>query len=79
MTENGSMHPYRTHNCGELRDTHTGARVRLSGWIHTKRDHGNLLFLDLRDHYGLTQCVIDVGSDLFEAVESARVDVDGGE
>ncbi len=74
MAENGSMHPYRTHTCGELRGEHTGAQVRLSGWIHTKRDHGNLLFLDLRDHYGLTQCVIDVGSDLFEAVESARVE-----
>ena len=74
MSENGSMHPYRTHTCGELRDTHTGAQVRLSGWIHTKRDHGNLLFLDLRDHYGLTQCVIDVGSALFEAVEKARVE-----
>ncbi|MCZ6863021.1 MAG: aspartate--tRNA ligase [Alphaproteobacteria bacterium] len=68
------MHPYRTHTCGELRHEHTGTQVRLSGWIHTKRDHGNLLFLDLRDHYGLTQCVIDVGSDLFEAVEHARVE-----
>ena len=74
MAENGSMHPYRTHTCGELRSENTGAQVRLSGWIHTKRDHGNLLFLDLRDHYGLTQCVIDVESALFKAVEAARVE-----
>ena len=53
------MHPYRTHNCAELRPAHTGSKARLSGWIHAKRDHGNLLFVDLRDHHGLTQCVID--------------------
>ena len=69
-----SMHPYRTHTCGELREEDTGTRVRLSGWIHRKRDHGNLLFLDLRDHYGLTQCVIDVTSPLFEQVEAPRVE-----
>jgi aspartyl-tRNA synthetase len=68
------MHPYRTHTCGELRPAHTGARVRLSGWVHRKRDHGNLLFIDLRDHYGLTQCVIDVSSPLFSKVEPARVE-----
>ncbi|MBI1205774.1 MAG: aspartate--tRNA ligase [Azospirillum sp.] len=51
------MHAYRTHTCGALRLDHAGSTVRLSGWIHRKRDHGNLLFIDLRDHYGLTQCV----------------------
>jgi aspartyl-tRNA synthetase len=66
------MHPYRTHTCGELRLDHTGSRARLSGWIHRKRDHGHLLFIDLRDHHGLTQCVIDVGSSLFEEAEAAR-------
>ncbi len=66
------MHPYRTHTCGELRSTHAGETVRLSGWVHRKRDHGNLLFLDLRDHYGLTQCVIDVSAPNFAAAESVR-------
>ena len=66
------MHSFRTHNCAEIRSSHTGENVRLSGWVHRKRDHGNLVFVDLRDHYGLTQCVIDVSSPLFEAVESAR-------
>ena len=53
------MSKYRTHNCGELKLSHKGQTVILSGWINKKRDHGNLLFLDLRDNYGLTQCVID--------------------
>jgi aspartyl-tRNA synthetase len=66
------MHPYRTHHCGELRKTHTGQKIRLSGWVHRKRDHGNLLFIDLRDHYGLTQCVIDVDSPAFAIAESLR-------
>ena len=66
------MHPYRTHTCGELRLDNAGQPARLSGWIHRKRDHGNLLFIDLRDHYGLTQCVIDVSSPLFEKAETAR-------
>ena len=68
------MHPYRTHNCGELRLMHTGQRVRLSGWIHRRRDHGHLLFIDLRDHFGITQCVVDVASPLFEAAEAVRVE-----
>ncbi|MEK9661567.1 MAG: aspartate--tRNA ligase, partial [Alphaproteobacteria bacterium] len=68
------MHPYRTHNCAELRDSNAGETVRLSGWIHRKRDHGNLLFVDLRDHFGLTQCVIDVSSPVFEVVEAARLE-----
>ncbi len=67
-----TMHVYRTHTCGELRLDHAGQDVRLSGWIHRKRDHGNLVFVDLRDHFGLTQCVIDVSSQLFEIVENAR-------
>ena len=68
------MHPYRTHSCGALRQSDTGAQVRLSGWIHRKRDHGQLLFVDLRDHEGITQCVIDVSSPLFQALEDARVE-----
>jgi len=66
------MHPYRTHTCGDIRIENAGETVKLSGWVHRKRDHGNLLFIDLRDHYGLTQCVIDVSSPLFKTVESAR-------
>ncbi len=68
------MHAYRTHTCGELRPAHAGQRVRLSGWIHRKRDHGQLLFVDLRDTHGITQCVIDVSSPMFEQLESARVE-----
>jgi aspartyl-tRNA synthetase len=68
------MHAYRTHTCGELRPHHTGERVRLSGWVHRKRDHGNLLFVDLRDHYGLTQCVVDVAGPQFAAAEALRVE-----
>jgi len=66
------MHPYRTHTCGELRLDQSGSEARLSGWVHRKRDHGNLLFVDLRDHYGITQCVIDVSSPLFKTVEDVR-------
>lgn len=66
------MHTYRTHTCGALRQTHTGETIRLSGWVHRKRDHGNLLFIDLRDHYGVTQCVIDSDSPAFPLAESLR-------
>lgn len=68
------MHAYRTHTCGQLRPDQAGETVRLSGWIHRKRDHGNLLFVDLRDHYGLTQCVIDASSPHFPLLEAARVE-----
>ncbi|WP_158044560.1 aspartate--tRNA ligase [Skermanella pratensis] len=68
------MHPYRTHTCGALRDTDAGQIVRLSGWINRKRDHGQLLFIDLRDHYGMTQCVIDSSSPLFQVAEGLRLE-----
>jgi aspartyl-tRNA synthetase len=66
------MHPYRTHTCGDLRSGHAGMTVRLSGWIHRKRDHGNLLFIDLRDHYGITQCVADSSGEVFRRLETLR-------
>ncbi|TQF85287.1 aspartate--tRNA ligase [Elioraea sp. Yellowstone] len=66
------MHPYRTHTCGALRAEHAGLTVRLSGWVHRKRDHGGLLFIDLRDHYGVTQVVIDAGSPLMAEAERIR-------
>ncbi len=68
------MHPYRTHTCGALRAEHAGQTVRLSGWVHRKRDHGSLVFVDLRDHYGLTQCVIDRSSPLLPAVEGVKLE-----
>lgn len=66
------MHRYRTHTCGALTVSEEGQIVRLSGWIHRTRDHGNLLFIDLRDNYGITQCVIETTSAYFKAAESAR-------
>jgi aspartyl-tRNA synthetase len=68
------MHLYRTHTCGQLRLADQGKAVRLSGWVHRKRDHGQLLFIDLRDHYGITQCVIDISSPLFAAVDAQRLE-----
>lgn len=64
--------PYRTHTCGALRLENANETIRLSGWIHRKRDHGHLLFIDLRDHYGLTQCVIDSSNPHFQSAEEAR-------
>jgi aspartyl-tRNA synthetase len=66
------MHVYRSHTCGQLKAADAGIQARLSGWVHRKRDHGNLLFVDLRDHYGVTQCVIDVSSPVFATLEKAR-------
>ncbi len=68
------MHPYRTHNCAALRDSDVGQTVRLSGWVHRKRDHGNLLFVDLRDHHGITQVVTDADAPAFAAIEGARAE-----
>src|SRR5512147_107445 len=66
------MHRYRTHTCGALRPADAGAEVRLSGWVHRKRDHGNLLFIDLRDHYGIIQCVIDSAHPSFADATAVR-------
>jgi aspartyl-tRNA synthetase len=68
------MHAYRTHTCGALRVADTGRTVRLSGWVHRKRDHGQLLFIDLRDHYGITQSVIDISSPLFRVADALRLE-----
>ncbi|MGV3480994.1 MAG: aspartate--tRNA ligase, partial [Sphingobium sp.] len=68
------MHAYRTHKCAELRAAQVGESVRLSGWIHRKRDHGGLLFVDLRDHYGITQIVTDVDSEAFKVIDKARAE-----
>ncbi len=66
------MHVYRTHTCGALRASDAGKEARLSGWVHAKRDHGGLLFIDLRDHYGITQCVFAAGSPAFAAADAIR-------
>jgi aspartyl-tRNA synthetase len=66
------MHRYRTHTCGALRESHIGETARLSGWCHRIRDHGGVLFIDLRDHYGLTQCVVDPDSPAFKLAEKLR-------
>lgn len=66
------MQTYRTHTCGELRASDADKEVKLAGWIHRKRNLGNLCFVDLRDHYGITQCVVDSDSDLFAKVEALR-------
>jgi aspartyl-tRNA synthetase len=66
------MNKYRSHNCSELTETDSGKKVYLSGWLHRKRDHGNLLFIDLRDHFGITQCVIENENKYFKTLESLK-------
>ena len=66
------MHKYRSHTCSDLTKREAGKSVKLSGWIHRKRDHGNLLFFDLRDHYGLTQCVTENTVDFFQKIEKTK-------
>ncbi len=68
------MHPYRSHDCAALRSEHVGQTVRLSGWVHRKRDHGGVLFVDLRDHYGITQIVADTDSPALPVLEALRVE-----
>ena len=69
-----SLHAYRSHHCAALNTDHIGQTARLSGWVHAKRDHGGLLFIDLRDHFGLTQCVFASGSASFAAADAVRVE-----
>jgi aspartyl-tRNA synthetase len=69
-----TLHAYRSHHCAALNTAHIGQTVRLSGWVHAKRDHGGLLFIDLRDHFGLTQCVFASGSAAFAAADALRVE-----
>ncbi len=66
------MNKYRTHNCSQLREGDIGEEIILSGWLHRKRDHGNLLFIDLRDHYGITQCVIENKNKFFPLLEKTK-------
>ena len=66
------MNKYRSHNCSELDDKEIGKIVHLSGWLHRKRDHGNLLFVDLRDHYGITQCVVENKNKFFPILEKTK-------
>jgi len=66
------MNKYRSHNCSELTESDSGKKILLSGWLHRKRDHGNLLFIDLRDHFGITQCVIENDSKYFKLLENLK-------
>ena len=66
------MNKFRTHNCADLRESDINTIVHLSGWLHRKRDHGNLLFIDLRDHYGITQCVIENNNKFFPILEKTK-------
>ena len=68
------MSAYRSHTCGELTAASAGAEVRLSGWVHRVRDHGGVLFIDLRDHYGITQVIADSDSPAFAALEKLRAE-----
>ena len=67
-----TTHRYRSHSCAQLRKSDAGKAVRLSGWVHRVRDHGGLLFIDLRDHYGMTQIVADPDSPAFKTAEAVR-------
>jgi aspartyl-tRNA synthetase len=69
-----TMHIYRTHNCSELRSHNVGEDVRLSGWVHRKRDHGDLVFIDLRDNFGITQIVTEVDGPAFATLERLRAE-----
>ena len=75
------MHRYRSHTCGELRSSDVGTDVRLSGWLHNRRDLGGILFIDLRDHYGITQLVARPGTPAYEALDKltteSTVRIDG--
>ena len=68
------MNKYRTHNCSELNKDNSGEEIALSGWINKKRDHGNLLFIDLRDNYGMTQCIIDKSNENFKLLEKIQLE-----
>ena len=68
------MNKYRTHTCNELREKNVGDEIILSGWINKKRDHGNLLFIDLRDNYGVTQCIIDQENSKFSQLEKIQLE-----
>ena len=68
------MHKYRTHNCLELNKKNKDQKIALSGWINKKRDHGNLLFVDLRDNYGVTQCVIEKSNKFFKELEKLQLE-----
>ena len=68
------MNKYRSHNCNELRKVDVKKKVFLSGWINKKRDHGNLLFIDLRDNYGITQCIIDKENSNFNELEKIQLE-----
>ena len=68
------MHAYRTHTCGQLRSAHVGSSVKLSGWVYRKRDHGNLLFVEFRHHYGITQVVVDRDSQAFKLIEGIKLE-----
>ena len=69
-----NMHPYRTHTCNQLRKEDAGKTVRLSGWMFRLRDHGGILFVDLRDHYGITQIVVHPSRSFFSLVEKAHLE-----
>ena len=68
------MNKYRSHNCSQLRAKDVGSEVKISGWINKKRDHGNLLFIDLRDNYGITQCIIDKDNSNFKKLEKIQLE-----